>query len=313
MVFQDQNRQKTFLMAAGIICAILQVGFAPHLHLFNGHPNFALIFAGLAMAVLPGSASVLCGFFAGVFFDLVGAGPFGLMAFALSFMNFLCGIDSAKRMGESWLETFCLFCLCAAGVEFFTLLGEVVAGAPLSASFFVGSYLFAVLLDCLFALPFFYVLGKLTSTASTGAGTSGASKYAENNYSIDSATPVSPPLFEKSVSSGGFSKKKKGLFGRESLARGRSSSGGSSFGGSVGGRSLDGAHYSGPGTSQKKTFRKKPFASRGSLGAPGQSFKSGSASRGANARGSRNNVSSRNAIRNGRGTSSSSQRRSGRF
>lgn len=313
MVFQDQNRQKTFLILAGIICAILQVGFVPHLHLFNGHPNFALIFAGLAMAVMPGSTSVLCGFFAGVFFDLVGAGPFGLMAFALSLMNFLCGIDSAKRMGESWIETFRLFCLCAAGIELFTLVGEVIAGAPLSASFFVGSYFFAVLLDCLFALPFFYVLGKLTSTASTGAGTSGASKYAENNYSLDSAASVPSSLFEKRISSGGFLKKKKGFFGGDLLDRGHSSSRGTSFGSSVGGSSLDGAHYSGLGTSQKKTLRKKPFAGRGLLCSPGQSFKNSSASKGATRTGSRNNASNRKALRNARGPSSSSQRRSGRF
>lgn len=184
MVFQDQARQKTFLITAGIICAVLQVGFAPHIHLFNGHPNFALIFSGLAMATLSSTPSVLCGFFAGVFFDLVGAGPFGLMAFCLTGMNFLCGIDSAKRMGESWLETFRLFCLCALCVELISLIGETIVGDVNFGMAFLLAFLPAVFWDCLFSLPFFYVLGRLTTTASTGKTAAPASKYAEKNFSV---------------------------------------------------------------------------------------------------------------------------------
>lgn len=185
MIFPNQTQQKTFFIATGIVCAVLQVGFAPHLHILNGHPNFALIFAGCAMATLPPVPSLLCGFFAGVFFDLVGAGPFGLMAFCLSVMNFLCGLDTAKRMGESWKETYRLFCLCALGVEFVALLGSAIAGDIHTPQALVTSFLPAVFWDVLLAIPFFYILGRLTPTASSAQGSVGASKYADSNYSLD--------------------------------------------------------------------------------------------------------------------------------
>lgn len=285
MVFQDQTKQRSFLIAAAIICAFLQIGLAPHVHLFNAHPNFSLIFAGVAMAVLPGASSVLCGFFAGVFFDLTGVGPFGLMAFSLSLMNFLCGIDNSKRMGESWQETYRLFCIGAAAVEFITLIGEFIAGAPSFTSFFLGAYLFAVLLDCLFALPLFVVCGKLTSTASTGAGTSGVSKYAEKSYAIDSPTQITPASFESIGPSGRLLKKKKRLLDKDSgmgsvseFSAGfgaRSRKGGRRGARSFGARSLDGgrqaprkgSHFLGPRASQKKrAFQKRRGGGKNSLG-----------------------------------------------
>lgn len=184
MVFQNTGLQKTFFIVTGILCAVLQVGIAPHMAILNGHPNFALIFAGCAMATLPGTTSVLCAFFAGVFFDLVGAGPFGLMPFCLTLMNFLCSLNSAKRMGESWLESYRLFCVCAVCVEFTVLIGEAIAGDVLSLSAVLTAFLPAVFWDCLCALPFFYVLGRLTPTASSADGGVGASKYADKSYSL---------------------------------------------------------------------------------------------------------------------------------
>lgn len=205
MIFQNSGLQKTFFITTGVLCAVLQVGVAPHMSILNGHPNFALIFAGCAMATLPPLPSVLCGFFAGVFFDLVGAGPFGLMAFCLTLMNFLCGLDSAKRMGESWRASYRLFCICAACVEFAAFIGEVIAGDIFSLSAVLTAFLPAVVWDCLCALPFFFILGRLTPTASSVEGSVGASKYADKNYTLGASVgaPLGTGAFVSSASEGG--------------------------------------------------------------------------------------------------------------
>ena len=87
MQISDKNREARGIALTAIICAVLQLAIAPNVGLGNGRANLALVFAATVALTSGGGRAVVCGFFAGLFYDLSSTGPIGLMALMLSVVN----------------------------------------------------------------------------------------------------------------------------------------------------------------------------------------------------------------------------------
>ncbi len=73
------------------MCLILQLALAPNISLAQGHINFALIFCALMALKIGGKTGTICGFCAGLLYDLSSTSPVGLMALLLTVMSYILG------------------------------------------------------------------------------------------------------------------------------------------------------------------------------------------------------------------------------
>lgn len=164
MIVNDTNRRRRIVAVLAVICAVLQVGFAPHMALANGHPNFVLVFAGAVALSVGGSYAVAAGFCAGLFFDLVTSGPVGLMAGLLCAVGFVLGSEDRNRLADDTTAALRWFCGAAAVVELAYLCAMALAGqgAGVIETLF-GRWLPATLWDCVCFLPFCLVLARMGS------------------------------------------------------------------------------------------------------------------------------------------------------
>ena len=98
MQISDKNREARGIALTAIICAVLQLAIAPNVGLGNGRANLALVFAATVALTSGGGRAVVCGFFAGLFYDLSTTGPIGLMALLLSVCGFALGGEGRNRL-----------------------------------------------------------------------------------------------------------------------------------------------------------------------------------------------------------------------
>lgn len=170
MLVNDTNKRRRTVTILAVICAVLQVGFAPHLVIANGQPNFLLIFAGLVALQTGGSYAVVAGFLAGLFFDLVTTGPIGLMAGLLTVLGLVLGLGERSRLTDEAAGAVRLFAMGAAAVELLYQAGLAVAGQGAGiAEMLFARWLPSTVWDILLFLPFCWVLGHMqTGTPQLG-------------------------------------------------------------------------------------------------------------------------------------------------
>jgi rod shape-determining protein MreD len=116
---------------------LLQVAIAPHLGIAGVVPNLLLLVA-VTLALTKGpNAGCAAGFFAGLFLDLLGAGPIGLWALVLSVAGYLAGMLEANMFASGWLlpVTVVFVTSLAAEAAYGLVLGIVGAGEDFWASF----------------------------------------------------------------------------------------------------------------------------------------------------------------------------------
>ena len=101
MQISDKNREARGIALTAIICAVLQLAIAPNVGLGNGRANLALVFAATVALTSGGGRAVVCGFFAGLFYDLSTTGPIGLMALLLSVCGFALGGEGRNRLSAT--------------------------------------------------------------------------------------------------------------------------------------------------------------------------------------------------------------------
>ena len=75
MQVKDSVRSRRDFGLLAVICLVVQIALAPNIALGNGRANMALVFAGLASLMIGGRTGVVCGFVAGLIFDLSTTGP----------------------------------------------------------------------------------------------------------------------------------------------------------------------------------------------------------------------------------------------
>lgn len=128
MQVTDTSRNRRSMLWLGVACLVLQLALAPNIALGNGRINFALIYAAVFSLSVGGREGVLCGFFAGLVFDLSTTGPIGLMALLLTVMSYLLGAEERNRMADGFPATLAQFGVASLTVIFAYHLAMLMAG-----------------------------------------------------------------------------------------------------------------------------------------------------------------------------------------
>lgn len=126
---KDRGRSMRLTIAIAAACAVLQVGIAPQISLFGGTVNFMIVFAAVAALTTEPSQAVVCGFLAGLFYDLTSSAPVGLMALLLTAGTFAFNQAMANQAGgfSSVTVRMCGFfalAVCALNGLALLLMGE---------------------------------------------------------------------------------------------------------------------------------------------------------------------------------------------
>ena len=161
MQVKDSVRSRRDFGILAAICLILQIAVAPNIAFGNGRANLALVFAGIASLMLGGRTGVLCGFAAGLIFDLSTTGPIGLMALMLSIASYILGMEVHDRISEEPVMTLIPFSIAALSVSL--VYGLLALAFGMGESLFDAIFLRALpsaLLTIIAYLPFLYFLGR---------------------------------------------------------------------------------------------------------------------------------------------------------
>lgn len=171
MQVKDTNRNRRDFGTLAAICLVLQVAVAPNIALGNGRANMALVFAGITSLLVGGRLGVLCGFLAGLVFDLSTTGPIGLMAFLLTIASFAVGIEARNRLADDFRGSMTVFSLMTAAVSLAYHLTMFLVG---EATSFVDVVFLRTLPTCLLTIvafaPFAYAISHATGNALTLGG-----------------------------------------------------------------------------------------------------------------------------------------------
>ena len=80
MQVNDRNKNRRSIGLLALVSLLCHLILGPAIGIFGGHPNFALVFAGIVALSIGGNTGVAAGFAAGLAYDLTATSPVGLMA-----------------------------------------------------------------------------------------------------------------------------------------------------------------------------------------------------------------------------------------
>ena len=158
------------MVTMGVLCFVLQVALAPNVALGNGRINFALVYAACFALSVGGREGVICGFLAGLVFDLTTTGPVGLMSLLLTCMADLVGLEGRNRMVDGMADAMASFGISSLVVTVvyhlvMLLMGQ--AGSIADVLFLRTLPTFA--LTFVAFLPFAYFMTRASGGASRGS------------------------------------------------------------------------------------------------------------------------------------------------
>lgn len=157
MQVADRNKELRTTALLAIVCLILQLALAPNISLAQGHINFALIFAALMALKIGGKTGTICGFCAGLLYDLSSTSPVGLMALLLTVMSYILGREVRDRLAGHFGPSMGQM---AIAISIVSVLQQVFASILGQSSSFLGSFGFiaipTIALTLLASLPFVY-------------------------------------------------------------------------------------------------------------------------------------------------------------
>lgn len=171
MQVSDRNKNKQYVTTLAIVCGVLQLALAPSIQLGAGVASFALVFAACIALMQGGRTGIICGFCAGLFFDLTTTGPIGLMAFELTVTAFVLGMEGRNRLAEDTSAAVRDYAIAAFAVSVFYGIAMLIVGQ--SSSFVDAVFVRAIptaILDVIAFLPFAYYLSRGTGTPSLMGG-----------------------------------------------------------------------------------------------------------------------------------------------
>lgn len=160
MLVNDPAKTRRETVIAGIVLAVLQLALVPNVGIGNGRANLALVF--VAYVCLGGSAAKapLIGFFAGLFYDLVGSGPIGLMALLLTVAAWVMASAGQSRVADDFVSAL-TFYVPVAGVV--ALIYAVVLMATGQVSSLVDAVIFRALPGFILDVISFAIFGAIIS------------------------------------------------------------------------------------------------------------------------------------------------------
>lgn len=172
MQVKDKRRSWRGIAVLGIVCLVFQLALAPNISLGNGHANFALVFAAVVALTTGGGTGVVCGFLAGLIFDLSSTGPIGLMAFLLTAMAYPLGMEVRDRLAEDAYMTYLPVAVACLIVSFVYNLAMLLVGEASSVlDLIVFRTLPTALLTFVAYIPFALVLGHTRRAGGKRLGT----------------------------------------------------------------------------------------------------------------------------------------------
>ena len=170
MQIQDKNRTRKTIVILALICGVLQLALAHVIGLGSAHPNFCFVFAACMALLQGGTTGVICGFAAGLFFDLTTTGPIGLMSLLLTLCAFLLGAKVRNTFSDNPQAAYVEGAIAALAVSLVYSLAMLVTGdsASIIDVVFFRAFPTAILTFVAF-VPFALVLSH-RSRASMGLG-----------------------------------------------------------------------------------------------------------------------------------------------
>ena len=125
MRLTDRNRDVHNIVLLAIVCLVLQLALAPNIALLQGHANFACIFAMLIALSIGGRTGTICGFVAGILYDLSSTSPIGLMALLLTVCPWARSAQPLVRKFwiKCWENSDFGYCGISGATSFFVYFG----------------------------------------------------------------------------------------------------------------------------------------------------------------------------------------------
>jgi len=186
MQVKDANRNRRTILTYGIACLVLELAIAPNVGIASGRANFALVFSAIMALTVGGRTGVLCGFFAGLLFDLSTTGPVGLMALLLTVASYVMGVEERNRLVDDTTESVIIFAICDVAVALVYNVTMFLMGQ--SSSVVDLLFLRAVptaFLTAVAYVPFVYIaLRRATGPRTGGLGASKGGRHAASRYNI---------------------------------------------------------------------------------------------------------------------------------
>ena len=177
MQVADRNRTQRTIVTLAVVCAILELALAPNVGIGLGRANFALVFSACIAFLIGGRTGVICGFAAGLFFDLSTTGPIGLMALLCTVASYLMGMEVRNKLANEPGGTIVQFAIVTFAVSLVYHLMMLVLGD--STSLFEAIFLRTLpttLLTVIAFLPFALVLSRRDSGGSSLGGAHSAKR-----------------------------------------------------------------------------------------------------------------------------------------
>ena len=168
MQVKDSNRNRREFAVLAVVCLVLQVAMAPNIGIGNGRANMALVFSGITALMVGGQTGVLCGFLAGLVFDLSTTGPIGLMAFLLTIGSFVVGSEVRNRLADGFRSSMTTFAAFAGVVTLFYHVAMLLVGE--ASNVFDGLFLRTIptlVLTMLAFAPFAWYLSNASGSPLT--------------------------------------------------------------------------------------------------------------------------------------------------
>jgi rod shape-determining protein MreD len=169
VIVNDLSKNRSTLIVLAVILAILQLAVVPNVAFMSGRANLCLVLVAVAcLGGSTGSASAI-GFACGLFYDLAGSGPIGLMALILTLAGFALAASGRSRVADDFGASLAIFIplsLIVAGFYAIVLLVCGQSSSIVDAIFFRA--LPGAVLDCIAFVIVAFVLSRSSSGAVVG-------------------------------------------------------------------------------------------------------------------------------------------------
>lgn len=165
MRLRDRNRDVHNIVLLAIVCLVLQLALAPNIALLQGHANFACIFAMLIALSIGGRTGTICGFIAGILYDLSSTSPIGLMALLLTVMSYILGREVHNRLSGNFGSSVGKIAISVTAVSVVQQVFSSILGQTANLMEALGFIAFpTIILTVVFFLPFAYRYSRSQSS-----------------------------------------------------------------------------------------------------------------------------------------------------
>lgn len=117
MIVNDTGKARRVSIVLAVVLGILQLSIVPNVAILGGRANLALVFVAAVCLGGETSKAPFVGFFAGLFYDLAGSGPIGLMTLLLTLTGFALSAAGRSRISDDPTASMVLFVPVALVVE----------------------------------------------------------------------------------------------------------------------------------------------------------------------------------------------------